>query len=191
MSLFPNKRHRFEQALLKSAVAGDPKASKEVIRLLSSPAYFLAWKMLGNKADAEDVVQEAFIRLWKAADAFSGKSALLTYFYSIVSNLCLDKLKSINKGFFEEFDELEHYPKQSIDWSIGEEIDSEGIQKAMNVLSGKQRMAMLMWAYQDMTAEEVGRVMDMSKNSVDQLLYRAKLKLKAELEKGESHEAKR
>ncbi len=48
-------------------------------------------------------------------------------------------------------------------------------------------MAMLMWAYQDMTAEEVGRVMGMNKNSVDQLLYRAKLKLKMELEKGESH----
>ena len=64
MTLFPSKQHRIEQALLKRAVAGDSKASKEVIHLLSSPAYSLAWKMLGNKEDAEDVVQEAFIRLW-------------------------------------------------------------------------------------------------------------------------------
>ena len=190
MSLFSNKQHRIERALLKSAVAGNSQASKEVIRLLSSPAYSLAWKMLGKKEDAEDVVQEAFIRLWKSADTFSGKSGLSTYFYTIVSNLCLDRIKSVNKGFFEEFNELEHCPIQEIEWSNGEGISPESIQKAMNVLSSKQRMAMLMWTYQDMTAEQIGYALEMNKNSVDQLLYRAKLKLKAELEKGESHAIK-
>lgn len=190
MSLFPSKQHRIEQALLKSAVAGDSKASKELIRLLSSPAYSLAWKMLGSKEDAEDVVQEAFIRLWKSADAFSGKSGLFTYFYVIVSNLCFDRLKRNTKGLFEEFDELEHHPEQANDWGVVEGISPEEIKKAMDVLSSKQRMAMLMWAYQDMTAEEVGLAMGMNKNSVDQLLYRAKLKLKLELEKGISYETK-
>ena len=187
MNLFSNKQHRIEQALLKSAVAGNSQASKEVIRLLSSPAYSLAWKMLGKKEDAEDDVQEAFIRLWKSADTFSGKSGLATYFYTIVSNLCLDRIKSINKGFFEEFDEFEHHPIQEIEWSNGESFDAESVQKAVNALSSKQRMAMLMWAYQDLTAEQIGDALGMNKNSVDQLLYRAKLKLKAELEKGESH----
>ena len=187
MSLFSTKQHRIEQALLKSAVAGDSKASKEVIRLLSSPAYSLAWKMLGKKEDAEDVVQEAFIRLWKSADSFAGKSGLFTYFYAIVSNLCLDRIKSINKGFFEEFDEIEHQPMKEIEWSIAEGVSPESIKKAMDVLSSKQRMAMLLWAYQDLTAEQISDVLGTSKNSVDQLLYRAKLKLRAELEKGESH----
>ena len=158
MTLFPSKQHRIEQALLKGAVAGDSKASKEVIRLLSSPAYSLAWKMLGNKEDAEDVVQEAFIRLWKSADSFAGKSGLFTYFYAIVSNLCLDRIKSINKGFFEEFDELEHQPMKEIEWNNAKSLDAESVQKAVNALSSKQRMAMLMWAYQDMTAETVAPV---------------------------------
>ena len=191
MNLFSTKQHRIEQALLKSAVAGDSQASKEVIRLLSSPAYSLAWKMLGKKEDAEDVVQEAFIRLWKSADAFSGKSGLTTYFYTIVSNLCLDRIKSINKGFFEEFDEFDHYPSQEIDWNHAEGIEPEAVKMAMNSLSAKQRMAVLMWAYQDMTAEQIGRALEMNKNSVDQLLYRAKLKLKAELEKGQSYAIER
>jgi len=191
LSLFPSKQYRIEQALLKSAVAGNSQASKEVIRLLSSPAYSLAWKILGKKEDAEDVVQEAFIRLWKSADAFSGKSGLTTYFYTIVSNLCLDRIKSINKGFFEEFDEIEHHPMQEIEWNNAKSFDAESVQKAVNALSSKQRMAMLMWAYQDLTAEQIGDALGMNKNSVDQLLYRAKLKLKAELEKGESHAIER
>ena len=192
MSLFPSKQHRIEQALLKRAVAGNSQASIEIIRLLSSPAYSLAWKMLRNKEDAEDAVQEAFIRLWKNAESFSGKSALFTYFYAIVSNLCLDRLKKGSKQFFEEFDELEHCSIESVDFEIMPSINPEGIKKAMDILSIKQRMAMLMWAYQDMTAEQIGLSMGMNKNSVDQLLYRAKLKLKLELEKrkGESHEIK-
>jgi len=191
LTLFPSKQHRIEQALLKRAVAGNSQASKEVIRLLSSPAYSLAWKMLGKKEDAEDVVQEAFIRLWKSADTFLGKSGLSTYFYTIVSNLCLDRIKSINKGFFEEFDEFEHHPMQEIEWNNAKSFDAESVQKALNALSSKQRMAMLMWAYQDLTAEQIGDALGMNKNSVDQLLYRAKLKLKAELEKGESHAIER
>ena len=191
MTLFPSKQHRIEQALLKRAVAGNSQASKEVIRLLSSPAYSLAWKMLGKKEDAEDVVQEAFIRLWKSADTFLGKSGLSTYFYTIVSNLCLDRIKSINKGFFEEFDEFEHRPMQEIEWNNAKSFDAASVQKAVNALSSKQRMAMLMSAYQDLTAEQIGDALGMNKNSVDQLLYRAKLKLKAELEKGESHAIER
>ena len=80
---------------------------------------------------------------------------------------------------------------QEIDWNHAGGIEPESIKRAMNSLSAKQRMAMLLWAYQDLTAEQIGDVLGTSKNSVDQLLYRAKLKLRAELEKGESHAIER
>jgi len=188
LNLFFIGQHRTEQALLRKAAAGDPNASKEVIGLLSLPAYSLAYRMLGNKEDAEDVVQEAFIRLWKSADSFSGKSKLFTYFYAIVSNLCLDQLKSGHKGVFEEFNELEHGSSEDVLLEFNGGITAEGIKKAMDALSTKQRMAILMWAYQDLTAEQVGLAMGMNKNSADQLLFRAKLKLKSELKKGDVDE---
>ena len=188
LGLFTSENHRTEQYLLKCAVAGDAQASKEIIRILSRPAYSLAWKMLGNKEDAEDVVQDAFIRLWKGADSYSGKAKLFTYFYSIVSNLCLDRLK-VNKQYaFDEFNESEHQGVGDVMLEIVERVHSEKIRSAMDILNAKQRMAILMWAYQDQTAEQIGVTMGMNKNSVDQLLYRAKLKLKAELEKGGDHE---
>ena len=189
MNLFFSGQRRTEQALLKRAATGDPNASKEVISLLNLPAYSLAFRMLGNKEDAQDVVQEAFIRLWKSADSFSGKSKLFTYFYAIVSNLCLDQLKSSRNGMFEEFNELVHCRSEDVLLGFSGGIKAEEIKKAMNVLSSKQRMAILMWAYQDLTAEQVGVAMGMNKNSADQLLFRAKLKLKSELKKGDAHEA--
>jgi len=54
--LFFSGQRRTEQALLKRAATGDPNASKEVISLLNLPAYSLAFRMLGNKEDAQDVV---------------------------------------------------------------------------------------------------------------------------------------
>ena len=188
LGLFTSENHRTEQYLLKCAVAGDAQASKEIIRILSRPAYSLAWKMLGNKEDAEDVVQDAFIRLWKGADSYSGKAKLFTYFYSIVSNLCLDRLKVNKKYAFDEFNESEHQGVGDVMLEIVERVHSEKIRSAMDILNAKQRMAILMWAYQDQTAEQIGVTMGMNKNSVDQLLYRAKLKLKAELEKGGDYE---
>ena len=188
LGLFTSDKHRTEQYLLKCAVAGDAQASKEIIRILSRPAYSLAWKMLGNKEDAEDVVQDAFIRLWKGANSYSGKAKLFTYFYSIVSNLCLDRLKVNKKYAFDEFNESEHQGVGDVMLEIFERVHSERIRCAMDILNAKQRMAILMWAYQDQTAEQIGVTMGMNKNSVDQLLYRAKLKLKAELEKGGDYE---
>lgn len=184
MSLFAGKQYRVEQDLLKKAVAGDSGASQEIIRSLSQSAYSLAWKMLGRREDAEDVVQEAFIRLWRSAANFNGKSALSTYFYAIVSNLSLDRLKAMNKTAFEVFDELENLPAELVHVDFSDTFDSERISEAVRSLSVKQRMAILMWAYQDLTAAEIAKVMGMNKNSVDQLLFRAKLKLKSELEKG-------
>jgi len=183
LSLFSSKQYQFERDLLRCALAGDSQASKEIIRLLSPPAFSLAWRMLGSKEDAEDVVQEAFIRLWRSADSFLGKSKLLTYFYPIVSNLCLDRLKANSRVGFDEFDEGIHLVIDELDFDQNELIDSGAIGKALDTLSAKQRMAIMMWAYQDQTAQQIGVTLGMNKNSVDQLLYRAKLKLKTELER--------
>jgi RNA polymerase sigma-70 factor (ECF subfamily) len=82
------------------------------------------------------------------------------------------------------FDELENLPAELVHVDFSDTFDSERISEAVRSLSVKQRMAILMWAYQDLTAAEIAKVMGMNKNGVDQLLFRAKLKLKSELEKG-------
>jgi RNA polymerase sigma-70 factor (ECF subfamily) len=190
--IFLNKAHRDDLNLLRKAIDGDAQSAKDLIHMLSVPAYSLAWKMLNDKYDAEDIVQEAFVRLWKSASGFNGKSKLLTYFYSIVRNLCLDKLRTKFKDVHEEYNETIH---QSDDWA---EIDgfevfnSEDLQGALVALSVKQRTALLMWVYEEKTSKQIGQILGLNKNAIDQLLFRAKLKLKKELEriKGNQDERK-
>lgn len=184
LGLFSNKQYLLERDLLGRASSGNAQASKELILMLTPPAFSLAWRMLGSKEDAEDIVQEAFVRLWRNANSFSGNSKLLTYFYSIVNNLCLDKIKSNSRASFDDFDENVHGYAESLELEMHDFSRVECIQKAVDTLTPKQRMVIMMWAYQDLTAQQIGIVMNMSKNGIDQLLYRAKLKLKEELTGG-------
>jgi RNA polymerase sigma-70 factor (ECF subfamily) len=180
--IFSKNTYRDDQNLLRRALEGDAESTRELVSMLSSPAYSLAWKMLNNQNDAEDIVQEAFIRLWKGAAEFNGRSKLLTYFYSIVRNLCLDKLRVRHKDFFEEYDETKHRLDDQFNMTGLETYESRDLQNALSSLSPKQRAALLMWAYEEKTAQQIGEVLGANKNAIDQLLYRAKLKLKSELE---------
>jgi len=181
--MFFNKAYRDDQNLLRKAVDGNAQSTKDLIQMLSVPAYSLAWKMLNDKNDAEDIVQEAFVRLWKSASGFNGGSRLLTYFYSIVRNLCLDKLRTKYKDVHEEYDETKHQPDDRVEINDLEVFDSEDLHRALVALSVNQRTALMMWVYEEKTSKQIGQILGLNKNAVDQLLFRAKIKLKNELER--------
>jgi RNA polymerase sigma-70 factor (ECF subfamily) len=81
----------------------------------------------------------------------------------------------------EDFDTLNETQDEIAPFQIDLRLDQEIIQHSLEKLSSKQRMALVLWAFHDMTAEEIGQVMDLNKNAVDQLLWRAKVSLRKEL----------
>ena len=81
-----------ELEVLEAARGGDPRAARQLVASLSEAAHGLAWRMLGNTADAQDVVQEGFIKLLNSR--FRGESKLATYFHTLIARLCLDRLRS-------------------------------------------------------------------------------------------------
>ena len=100
--------HQADAAAFYSSLEGDTKAARKLIASLSPKAHALAWRILGDSSEAEDIVQLAFIKLFEAKQ-YDGKAALSTYLHTIVTRLCLDKLRisaghKLDYGF--EFDEL-------------------------------------------------------------------------------------
>jgi len=79
------------------------------------------------------------------------------------------------------FDTLNETYEEIAPFQIDLRLHQEIIQQSLEKLSSKQRMALVLWAFHDMTAEEIGQVMDLNKNAVDQLLWRAKVSLRKEL----------
>lgn len=84
-----------EKSLLAAARSGDRRSFEQLVRTHQSRVYSLALRMLGNAADAEDVLQETFIALYKNLGRFQERSKLSTYLYRLAANFALMKLRHL------------------------------------------------------------------------------------------------
>jgi len=192
--MIPNS-WRDDAALLKRASGGDRSAAATLVQRLMPPAHALAWRMTANAAAAEDIVQEAFIRLWQTAGRWEPRASVSTFFTRIVINLCYDYHRN-------------HFTEPAADADIAETEDDSGdilegleakesrseIRAALYRLSARHRAVLVMWAYSEMSVREIAEALDMTQNAVHQLLFRARASLRAQFEnakqgRGKSHVA--
>jgi len=80
--------------LVSACVQGAPEAFQELLSRYRKSALTLAYQMLGNSEDAEDVAQEAFVRVFQSLRGFRGQAAFSTWLYRIVTNLCLGRIRT-------------------------------------------------------------------------------------------------
>ena len=82
-----------ETRLARLARRGDQRAFAEIVDLYKDKLYHLAYRMTGNRQEAEDVVQEAFLRVYKNLDRYDENQKFSTWIYRIATNLCIDRLR--------------------------------------------------------------------------------------------------
>ena len=177
----PSSADTYEEdlALLFAAQNGDKQAASRLIRRLGPNAQALAWRMVNNAAEAQDIVQEAFYKLLKTA-RYEGRSSLSTFFYAIVSNACLDALR---KKHTEPLDEDEFEATSvSADAEPGQLLSlkqqAASLQSSLLQLSPRQRLAISLWAYNDASILDIAHTLHIEVNAANQLLHRAKVNLK-------------
>ena len=176
--------HQADAAAFYSSLEGDTKAARKLIASLSPKAHALAWRILGDSSEAEDIVQVAFIKLFEAKQ-YDGKAALSTYLHTIVTRLCLDKLRisaghKLDYGF--EFDELVSDEKSNPIESLEKKQSDSNVQHAMQFLNARQRAALALWAYHDASISEIAQATGLEVNAAHQLLHRAKINLRKKME---------
>jgi len=79
-----------DMTLITQAAAGDQRAFESLVEKYQNMVFSHAYRMCGNRTDAEDIAQETFIRLYRSLSTFRGDAALSTWLYSVTSNLCVD-----------------------------------------------------------------------------------------------------
>ena len=176
--------HPADAAAFNKALEGDTKAARQLIASLSPKAHALAWRILGDSSEAEDIVQVAFIKLFEAKQ-YDGKAALSTYMHTIVTRLCLDKLRisashKLDYGF--EFDELVSDGTSTPTEALERKQSDSNVQHAMQFLNARQRAALALWAYHDATISEIAKATGLEVNAAYQLLHRAKINLRKKME---------
>lgn len=173
-------------ALWHAACAGDAASATRLVHQLTPQAHGLAMQLLARHEDAEDAVQEAFLRLWGSRPSDARGATLATYFNTIVINRC--------KSWLTRRRELSADPEQLTELSDAQQlaqppmaddlpaVDATRLQAAMARLPARQRMALAMWAYADADVPDIARSMELDTNAAHQLLYRAKTALKQRLQ---------
>jgi len=176
--------HKSDAWLFEQANKGDEKAANQIVAKLSPRAHSLAWRMLGDSSEAQDIVQESFIKLFETKQ-FEGASALASYFHVIVTRLCLDRMRvkgGVKFDLSEELQDLVVDESQNPFKDLQVAQSSSLIQKAMMSIKPRQRAVLTLWAYQDATVSEIASMMELEVNAVHQLLHRAKINLREKLE---------
>ena len=177
---------------LEKLRAGDRLEFSRMVEAYSSRLYRLALKMLGNQQDAEDVLQETFIKAFRHLSGFDGRSSISTWLYRIAANEALmmmrkKHLPTISLDEPLEGDEGASEPLQIVDWCcipehelINEEARQQ-LDKAVQNLPPNLRMAFLLRDIEDLSTQEAADVLGLSENALKTRLSRARLRLREEL----------
>lgn len=172
-----------DEGLMAHIQKGDHQAFAALVRRHSDRFYGLAWRLLGNDAEADDVVQDAFLKLWAQPDMFRRDAGVkfTTWFYRVVSNMALDKLRGHKRWTGPEvLESLTDKGKLS-----DQEYEDKQMQKlmaqAVNELPERQKLALTLCFYEGLSVAEAAQVIGVGDKAVESLLMRAKSGLKNDL----------
>ena len=176
---------------------GDRAAYARLVKLHLQPLEAYAFRICGNRATAEDVVQEVMLRLWLRADQFKPERArLTTWLHQLAHNLCVDQLRRSSRltqlPLANEGKDIpsigSHHQINGDDTSTAVtrfgmlDDDADAVQKALSQLPERQRNALVLTYYQGLSNAEVAQVMQVGVRAVESLLVRARAALKKQLE---------
>lgn len=180
-----------DRALIEQARSGDRKAFRQLVERHQRRAFAIALGLVRDENDARDVVQEAFLRVYRGLDSFHGGSSFFTWLYRIVTNLSIDLMRkparresSLDET--REFDETDIPLLARIDGAdpvdmVRRRQISERIQASLAALPPYHRGVILMREIEGMSYEEMAAAMGVSKGTIMSRLFHARQKLQRAL----------
>jgi len=178
-----------ETVLIKKAKQGNKTAFSKLILQYESNVYNIAYRMFYNEADAKDIVQEVFLRIFQKLHQFQDNAAFSTWLYRITVNICIDEIRkrkgketySIDETYKTEDDEMiRQYPGDS---KSPEEIylqkeRIEALYKAIQALSEEYKLAIILRDFQNFSYQEIADILSCSLGTVKSRIARGRIQLK-------------
>lgn len=170
--------------LIRQATKGDAYAFEQLMRRHESRMYAVAVRMCGNREDAQDCVQDAMLRVYRALDRFKGQSSFSTWVYRITMNTCLDELRRRKVRASTSLDTL-----LESGWSPSDETDTPerhalrseqrtALAKAIAELPEDMRSAIVLRELQGLSYEEISEVLTVNVGTIKSRISRGREKLR-------------
>jgi RNA polymerase sigma-70 factor, ECF subfamily len=162
---------------------GDEYAFELLVRRHQTSILNFIYRFIGNRAQADDLAQEVFLRIWKAAQTYEPKAKFTTWAYRITTNLCLNELKSPGRRC-NQFRSSESKGGTDSEYVDENALSAEDlllarerrrqISDCLQTLPENQRMALILKRYEDLSYQEISQIIGCSVAAVESLLVRAK-----------------
>jgi len=185
-----------ERMLLRRLRARDERAFRELVEEHRDRIYTLTYRMLGNRAEAEDVAQEVFIAVFKTVDQFREEAKLSTWIYRVAVNHCKNRIKYLARRHERDQTELDESndpgsdsvasttsaPRRPDRQVEGAEIDRL-MQEAIAALDEEHRALVILRDLEDLSIEEICEITGLPDGTVKSRLHRARLALRKKMQK--------
>ncbi|MCA9517835.1 MAG: sigma-70 family RNA polymerase sigma factor [Myxococcales bacterium] len=181
------ERKNEDQELVRRAQAGDQKAFREIVERYQRKVYTIAYGIVRNPDVAMDVVQDAFVKVYRHLGSFQGNSSFYTWLYRIVVNLCIDKKRRAARASEVDYDDALSHEEGFTD---GPTLASTGIEnpfkaaqrkelvehmdEALDTLSEDHREILLLREVDGLSYEELAETLGIAKGTVMSRLFHAR-----------------
>ncbi|MBV1927145.1 MAG: RNA polymerase sigma factor [Rhodobacteraceae bacterium] len=172
-----------DDALLVLFANGDRQAAQELTVRLGPRVFGVALRVLGDRSEAEDVAQDAMMRLWRFAPEWQpGKAKVSTWLYRVTMNLCLDikrrqRAKTVS---LDRVPDLADGAQDAVD-QMQDKARADALQQALMTLPDRQRQAVVLRHIEGISNPEIAEIMDIGTEAVESLTARGKRALSTAL----------
>lgn len=181
-----------EIRLVQRCLAGEKEALEEFVSLFQKPLFNLAYRLCGNRDDAEDIAMEALVRALENLRFFKGESSLFTWLYRITVNIFYDNVKKKRELSYDQIrSDEEDEEEREIDFADEETLENEVerrniqeiVQEEIAKLPAYYRTIIVLYDIEGFSYEEIGEMLQMPLGTIKSRLNRARQLLKRRLEK--------
>ncbi len=170
-----------DDELMRRVARGDGVACRVLVDRHLRAIVSFAYRMLGDAGEAEDVAQEAFLRLWKTAPRWEPRAKITTWLFRVARNLSVDRLRARRDVPVSKLPERVDPSRVAADLLERGERD-RAVAAALAALGERQRTAISLVYYQGMSNREAAEVMDVQVDALESLLSRGRRNLRKALQ---------
>ena len=171
---------RRDEELMLSVARGDLNAFNEIILRHQRTAWSIAHRFLGDATEAEDIAQQAFLKILEAASRYRPTAAFRSYLLRVVTRLCIDHAKKKRPTYTNTLPETQSHSSDPAQ-SLAMKERGTAIRKALDTLPPNQRLALILRHYEEMSYVDIAQSLNISVKAVEGLIRRARATLKTRL----------
>lgn len=176
-----------EKKIIEKVLGGDANAFEELVLKYEKTVYNLALRMVGDRDDASDMTQEAFIKAYGSLSSFRGDSKFSVWIYRITTNVCLDFLRSksrkqqVSLTVSDDDDEDAQLdipdPSSDPEQQLMQKMSMQSVEEGLKTLPDKQRQILVMRELGGMSYAEIGKALSLEEGTVKSRIFRARKRL--------------